>query len=87
MLKCPPEWIIHLLREVSVLTEKLQPSQIDNHALKNEEVELIGENRSSAIADISLEQLENIRTKGSSVPASKHGLEAICGCSCDTAAT
>ena len=77
----------HLLREVPVLTEKLQQAQIDNHTLKNEEVELIAENPSSSIADISIEQLEQIRTKGSSVPASKHGLEAICGGSCDTAAT
>jgi hypothetical protein len=70
-----------------MLTEKLEQAQIDNHALKNEEVELISENRSSARADISLEQLEKIRTGGPSVPASKHGLEAICGGSCDTAAT
>jgi hypothetical protein len=70
-----------------VLTEQLQQSQIENHALKNQEVELIHENRVSPRADISLEQLEKIRTKASSVPASKHGLEAICGGSCDTAAT
>jgi hypothetical protein len=70
-----------------VLTETLQQALIDNHALKNEEVDLIVENRLSPIKDIPLEQLESIRTKGSPVPASKHGLEAICGSSCDTAAT
>jgi len=37
-------------------------------------------------ACLSLDELEAFRTKGPIVPASKHGLEAICGASCDVGA-
>jgi len=37
-------------------------------------------------APISLEALELGRTMRSAIPASKHGLENICGASCETGA-
>lgn len=37
-------------------------------------------------AVISLEALEAMRTQRSSIPASKYGLETICGASCETGA-
>jgi hypothetical protein len=39
-----------------------------------------------ANAEISLESLEIGRTMRSTIPASKHGLENICGASCETGA-
>jgi hypothetical protein len=69
-----------------MLREEVERIQTDNYALKGEYVELISENRSSTSTSVSLAELERIRTKGTPVPASKHGLETICGASCDTAA-
>lgn len=69
-----------------MLTAKVQGVQADNYALKGEYVQLISENRSSAVTSVSLAELEQIRTKSAVIPASKHGLETICGASCDTAA-
>ena len=69
-----------------MLREDIERIQTDNYALKGEYVELISENRSSISTSVSLAELERIRTKGNPVPASKHGLEAICGASSDIAA-
>ncbi|WP_447007566.1 hypothetical protein ACRAKI_14315 [Saccharothrix isguenensis] len=35
---------------------------------------------------MSVRELESFRVAGLSVPASKHGLETICGASCETGA-
>jgi hypothetical protein len=35
---------------------------------------------------MTVEDLEALRTERSAIPASKHGLETICGASCDTGA-
>lgn len=57
-----------------------------NFNLKNVVVELLPTNRSTRHADISLAQLETMRTARRAVSASKHGLENICGASCETGA-
>lgn len=57
-----------------------------NFNLKNVLVELVPANPAVRRADISLAQLEAMRTGSRPVPASKHGLENICGASCETGA-
>ena len=59
--------------------------QNQNFNLKNEAVELIPEPRSER-ADISIEELETMRANRPAVPASKNGLEVICGGSCEIGA-
>lgn len=62
-------------------------SAIDNNFnLKNVIVELVPTNRVPQRADMSLAQLEAMRTGRRAVPASKHGLESVCGASCETGA-
>jgi hypothetical protein len=63
----------------------MQAVQSTNFDLKNEMVELIptGVTRT---ASVSLDDLEAMRTASAFVPASKHGLEVICGASCETGA-
>jgi hypothetical protein len=56
-----------------------------NFNLKNEAVELIPEPRTER-ADLSIEQLEAMRVSRPAVPASKNGLEVICGGSCEIGA-
>lgn len=59
--------------------------QNQNFNLKNEAVELIptpGAER----ADLSIEELEAMRANRPAVPASKNGLEVICGGSCEIGA-
>ena len=60
-------------------------SQSSNFHLKNEVVDLVGDRRSEPMA-MTVEDLETLRTERSAIPASKHGLETICGASCDTGA-
>ncbi|MFJ9556053.1 hypothetical protein ACIRPH_19720 [Nocardiopsis sp. NPDC101807] len=57
-----------------------------NFNLKNEVVELIPTGAASRHAALDLASLEAIRTSQATVPASKYGLEAICGASCETGA-
>ena len=60
--------------------------QNGNFNLKNVEVELIPEPRATERADLSIAELEAMRVGRPAVPASKHGLEAICGASCEIGA-
>jgi len=61
-------------------------TQTNNFNLKHELVELVPVTRSRVSEALSVEELEAIRTKRSNIPASKHGLETICGASCETGA-
>jgi hypothetical protein len=53
-------------------------------ARKHQSVDLIG--RRSQQVSMSLSDLEGMRSHRVSVPASRHGLETICGASCETGA-
>jgi hypothetical protein len=53
-------------------------------ALKHQPVDLLGSQ--SRRTPMTLADLEGMRTHRSSIPASKHGLETICGASCETGA-
>lgn len=67
----------------------LKPSaatQSSNFNLKNEVVELVSPGRPAERAFVTIGDLEAMRTTRAAVPASKHGLEAICGASCETGA-
>jgi len=58
----------------------------DGFALKNRQVELIRRPDASASTGIALGDLEAMRIERSAVPASRYGLEAICGASCEIGA-
>jgi len=60
--------------------------QSSNFALKTEVVELIASRPRSAVSEVTLGALEAMRVESALVPASKHGLETICGGSCETGA-
>jgi Flp pilus assembly protein CpaB len=60
--------------------------QSTNFGLKKELVELIPAAAPAGRVSMSLRSLEAMRTERATVPASKHGLEAICGASCETGA-
>jgi hypothetical protein len=57
-----------------------------NFNLKNTAVELIPEPRAAQRVQLSIEELEAMRVGRPAVPASKHGLEVICGASCEIGA-
>lgn len=57
-----------------------------NFNLKNVSVELIPTGESTERADLSVEELEALRVGRPAVPASKNGLEVICGASCEIGA-
>lgn len=65
--------------------EGLKESSVSLFRLKDVEVNLVPSAKQT-LSSISLSDLEEIRTNRIAVPASKHGLEAICGASCDTGA-
>ncbi|HEY4178793.1 MAG TPA: hypothetical protein VGM90_18230 [Kofleriaceae bacterium] len=68
------------------MAEQQNPAvQNHNFNLKNTAVDLIPE-RSAQPADISMEELEALRVSHAAVPASKNGLEVICGASCEIGA-
>ncbi|AXI81012.1 hypothetical protein [Peterkaempfera bronchialis] len=60
--------------------------QSTNFNLKNEAVELIAAGGVAERVSLSVADLEAMRTLRAAVPASKHGLEAITGGSCETGA-
>ena len=60
--------------------------QSSNFDLKKELVELIPSGSVAGHFSMSVRDLESLRTERAFVPASKHGLEAICGASCETGA-
>jgi hypothetical protein len=57
-----------------------------NFDLKNTAVDLIPAGTGAKRIRMSIADLEDMRTSARAVPASKHGLELICGASCDTGA-
>jgi hypothetical protein len=59
--------------------------QTQNFNLKNVAVELIPAPRTER-AEISMAELEAMRASRPAVPASKNGLEVICGASCEIGA-
>jgi hypothetical protein len=61
-------------------------TQSTNFDLKTELVELIPSGGVATSVVMSVRELEAIRIGGASVPSSKHGLETICGASCETGA-
>lgn len=61
-------------------------SQTSNFNLKNEVVDLVRTGHRSERTVMTIEDLEALRTERSAIPASKHGLETICGASCETGA-
>ena len=60
--------------------------QADLFNLKNVSVELVPVARRSARAFLTVGDLEVTRTQRPAVAASKHGLETICGASCEIGA-
>jgi hypothetical protein len=66
----------------TVAASAVSPSS--GFALKHQSVDLFG--RQSRRASMTLADLEGMRTHRSSIPASRHGLETICGASCETGA-
>ena len=60
--------------------------QSSNFDLKKELVELIPAGAESLHVTMSIGELEAMRTAGVAVPASRNGLEVICGASCETSA-
>jgi hypothetical protein len=68
------------------MTQLASVSQKSNgFALKEQQVDLIRPRERSFTA-MTVADLESLRVQGPSVPASKHGLEVICGASCETGA-
>ncbi|GAA4789119.1 hypothetical protein [Lysobacter hankyongensis] len=59
---------------------------ISNFDLKNTRVDLIQSSATAQSAFVSLNELEAARSSRRPVSASKHGLEVICGGSCETGA-
>ena len=68
------------------MIEQKPATQNHNFNLKNEAVELIPESRPAERAELSIEELEAMRASRPAVPASKNGLEVICGGSCEIGA-
>jgi hypothetical protein len=68
------------------MREALSAVQSTNFALKNEFVELTPSPVAAPPVTLGVRDLEAFRTAAALVPASKHGLETICGASCETSA-
>lgn len=68
------------------MAEQNPAVQHHNFNLKHVAVELIPERRPAERADLSIEELEAMRADRPAVPASKNGLEVICGASCEIGA-
>ncbi|MCI4002822.1 hypothetical protein [Dickeya dianthicola] len=64
----------------------LKEHQSNNFELKNKEVDLINASNGNPVADVSLSHLEDWRVNNKFVTASHHGIEVICGASCETGA-
>ncbi|MGC1498337.1 MAG: hypothetical protein WA790_21200 [Sulfitobacter sp.] len=62
---------------------KKNASQSSNFDLKAKYVDLHSQNAGKTLT---VSELEGLRADAASVPASKHGLEVICGASCETGA-
>lgn len=68
------------------MAEQNPAVQNQNFNLKNVAVDLIPETRTAQPVEMSMEDLEALRVGRPSVPASKNGLEVICGASCEIGA-
>ena len=68
------------------MEQLLAKTQKDRFNLKNVSVALVPRVAYSERAFLTLEELEAMRTQRPAVPASKHGLETICGASCEIGA-
>lgn len=60
--------------------------QSNNFDLKHDVVQLVPSAGVSRRASVTLTDLESMRTAATPVPASRFGLEVICGASCETGA-
>ena len=69
---------------MSVVAEAV--SQSSAFMRKHETVELFRDRHLAERASIAIEDLETMRTSSPALSASKHGLETICGASCETGA-
>ncbi|MEV8511987.1 hypothetical protein [Dactylosporangium sp. NPDC051484] len=68
------------------MREAVSPVQSSNFGLKEQAVELIRAAGPSRMASLGVAELESFRSGASFVPASKNGLEVICGASCEVGA-
>jgi len=66
--------------------EKRKAETQDYFALKTTEVDLVGKFESVPASHLTIEDLEAMRVGRQTLPASKHGLDAVCGASCDIGA-
>jgi len=64
----------------------LKQNPSNNFNLKNEPVNLITHSANLQYENLSVSQLESMRATRAFIPASKHGIETICGASCETGA-
>ncbi len=64
----------------------LKQNPSNNFNLKNEAVNLIVHGAHHQYADLSVSELESMRSNRAFIPASRHGIETICGASCETGA-
>jgi hypothetical protein len=69
-----------------MMNQKLASLQSSNFELKSKSVDLVGRVRMTERASLTVSDLETLRTTRAAIPASKHGLETICGASCETGA-
>jgi hypothetical protein len=67
------------------MVEQKPATQNQNFNLKNVAVDLIPEHATEQV-EISMTDLEAMRAERPAVPASKNGLEVICGGSCEIGA-
>jgi len=63
---------------------KTESATHSNFNLKNIDVDLVP--AAAGRTAVTMAELEAMRIGSQAVPASKHGLEAICGASCETGA-
>jgi hypothetical protein len=67
-------------------TAETSPAVTNNFNLKHVAVALVPESRPAGHAVMGLAELEGLRTSRRAIPASKHGLETVCGASCEIGA-
>ncbi|MEE4409937.1 MULTISPECIES: hypothetical protein [unclassified Serratia (in: enterobacteria)] len=68
------------------MNNALKQNPSSNFNLKNEAVNLISNGADVKYSDISVSELESMRAERAFIPASRHGIETICGASCETGA-
>ncbi|QDX29064.1 hypothetical protein [Dickeya poaceiphila] len=64
----------------------LKQNQSNNFNLKNETVNLIAHSTHHQYSALSVSELESMRASRAFIPASRYGIETICGASCETGA-